>query len=138
MKKLLLGIGAGLVALAVFADGSTASPPTVYQPTYIYGETPMGVYMGNPYNLGDDMMGDDFIIPNGEPMREMQTQSGEQEQQFQYLQGQEQLMRSNSQEKVQQYYANQQLTESMDSEYLRQIESKTNQAAPAPIVLPTM
>lgn len=73
-------------------------------------------------------------------MQEMQTQSGEQEQQFQYWQGQEQLMRSNSQEKVKQYYQNLQMDESMSKIYLQQIESQTHQTSQQqqPIVLPNM
>lgn len=140
MKRILLAVivlaGVGFVC----ADGSTAAPPTVYQPNYVYGETPMGVYMGNPYDMGDDMMGDDMYLPNGEAMQEMQTQSGEQEQQFQYWQGQEQLMRSNSQEKVKQYYQNLQMDESMSKIYLQQIESQTHQTSQQqqPIVLPNM
>lgn len=134
----VVGLSLATTAVIAFADAaSSATPPAVYQPTYQYGETPMGAYMGDPYE-GDDMMGDDMYVPDGEPMHEYQTQSGEQEQQFQYIQGQEQLMRTNSQEKLQQFNDSRQLTESMDKQYLVQIESKTDQSAPAPIVLPNM
>lgn len=138
MKKLIIFVGVVALTCRAFADGSSAAPPTVYQPNYVYGETPMGVYMGDPYDLGDDMIGDDMILPDGEPMTEYQSQSGVPEQQFQYWQGQEQLMRSNSQQKVKQYYQNLQMDESIDKVYLQQVESQTHQALPQPIVLPNM
>ena len=133
--KLFLNIAAVFISAIAFADNG---PPAVYQPNYVYGETPMGVYMGNPYDMGDDMMGDDFVMPNGEGMGEYQGQSGAPEQQFQYIQGQEQLMEQSSKDARKAYFQEQAIGESMDQQYIKQIDQQTNQSAPAPIVLPTM
>ena len=46
-NKLILSLVIAF-AVVVFADNG---PPAVYQPNYVYGETPMGVYMGNPYDM---------------------------------------------------------------------------------------
>jgi hypothetical protein len=133
--KLFLNIAVVFISAIAFADNG---PPAVYQPNYVYGETPMGVYMGNPYDMGDDMMGDDFVMPNGEGMGEYQGQSGAPEQQFQYIQGQEQLMEQSSKDARKAYFQEQAIGESMDQQYIKQIDQQTNQSAPAPIVLPTM
>lgn len=133
--KLFLNIAVVFISAIAFADNG---PPAVYQPNYVYGETPMGVYMGNPYDMGDDMMGDDFVMPNGEGMGEYQGQSGAPEQQFQYIQGQEQLMEQSSKDARKAYFQEQAIGESMDQQYIKQIDQQTDQSAPAPIVLPTM
>ncbi len=104
--------------------GPNDRPPQQYQPTYQYGNTPMGVYMGNPEDLGDDMMGDDMIIPDGQPMGEYQAQSGQQEQQFQYIQGQEELMADHSKDQIKQYNAAQQIGESLDQQYMQQLKQQ--------------
>jgi hypothetical protein len=134
-NKLILSLVIVFAIVFVFADNG---PPAIYQPNYVYGETPMGVYMGNPYDMGDDMMGDDFVMPNGEGMGEYQGQSGAPEQQFQYIQGQEQLMEQSSKDARKAYFQEQAIGESMDQQYIKQIDQQTHQSAPAPIVLPTM
>ena len=143
-NRLYLSIIASFIAGSVFASNSADSAPSVYQPTYVYGETPAGDYMGDPDQLGDDgMMGDEDdmgeFMPNGEPMHEYQTQSGEQEQSFQYIQGQEQLMEENSKEALKKYNDEQVIGDKMQQQYTNQIDQQTNQSAPsAPIVLPNM
>lgn len=109
-------------------------PPTVYQPNYIYGETPAGAYVGDPYSPVTDGM----FLPNGEPMHEYDSQSGLPEQQFQYIQGQEELMRGHSQEALKQYNQEQQIGNNMVSQYHTQIDSQTHESTPKAIVLPTM
>ncbi len=121
-----------------FATNSASQAPSIYQPTYIYGETPAGVYMGDPYDLGDDMVGADEFMPNGESMKEHQTQSGEQQQGFQFMQGQEQLMEDNSKDALKSYNAEQKIGDSMENQYQAQIESQTNQPKQEPIQLPNM
>lgn len=132
MKKLLFitFLCAGTI-IPVFADDD--STPEVYQPTYIYGATPDGVYMGDPYDLGNGL-----YLPNGETMHEYQTQDGEQEQAFQYTQGQEELMSDHSKEDVAKYNDEQVIGDKMENQYHKQIDSDTNEASPEPIVLPSM
>ncbi|MDD3265817.1 MAG: hypothetical protein PHC75_01385 [Burkholderiales bacterium] len=117
--------------ICVYADDNSA--PQVYQPTYIYGATPGGVYMGDPYDLGDGM-----YMPDGETMREHQTQDGEQEQGFQYMQGQEELMADHSKEAVATYKDEQVIGNQMENQYQKQIDTQTNEQAPQAIVLPSM
>lgn len=80
--------------------------------------------MGNPEDPGADMMGGDMIIPDGQPMGEYQAQSGQQEQQFQYIQGQEELMADHSKTQIQQYNAEQQIGESLDRQYMQQLKAQ--------------
>lgn len=115
----------------VYANDDSA--PQVYQPTYIYGATPDGVYMGDPYDLGDGI-----YMPDGETMREYQTQDGEQQQSFQYMQGQEELMADHSKEAVAAYKDEQGIGNKMENQYQKQIDSQTNEQTPQPIVLPSM
>lgn len=115
----------------VYADDDTA--PQVYQPTYTYGATPAGVYMGDPYDLGDGM-----YMPDGETMREHQTQDGEQEQGFQFMQGQEELMADHSKEAVATYKDEQVIGDKMENQYQKQIDSQDDEQTPQPIVLPSM
>jgi hypothetical protein len=105
-------------------SGPDDRPPQQYTPTYQYGNTPMGVYVGNPEDIGDDMMGDDMYMPDGQPMGEYQAQSGQQEQQFQYIQGQEELMADQSKQQIKQYNAEQQIGESLTKQYMQQIKSQ--------------
>ena len=143
-NRLYLSLIASFIASNALASNSADSAPSVYQPTYVYGETPAGVYMGDPDQLGDDgMMGDEDdmgeFMPNGEPMHEYQTQSGEQEQSFQYIQGQEQLMEENSKEALKKYNDEQVIGDKMQQQYTNQIDQQTNQSAPsAPVILPNM
>lgn len=138
MKKLFTLMFISCLPSLLFAANSASQAPAVYQPSYVYGETPGGVYMGDPYDLGDDMMGDDMYMPDGESMKEHQTQSGEQEQGFQFVQGQEQLMEDNSKEALKNYNAEQQIGESMQQQYQAQINAQTKQPAQQPIQLPNM
>lgn len=131
-KFLIKWLSAFFCAFA-FADDDSA--PQVYQPTYIYGATPAGVYMGNMY---DPDPYDGLYMPDGEPMQEYQTQSGEQEQAFQYMQGQEELMADHSKEDVVEYNKEQVIGNDMENKYQTQIDAQTNEAAPQPIVLPSM
>lgn len=142
--KIFLSLILGLSTTIALATNSADSPPTVYQPTYVYGETPAGVYMGDPDEIGGEGMddADDMgeFMPNGEPMHEFQTQSGEQEQSFQYLQGQEQLMEENSKEALKKYNDEQVIGDKMQQQYTNQINQQTDQTnnQQAPIVLPNM
>lgn len=133
MKLKLLSIGV-LMVIGNVAYAVEDTPPTVYQPNYVYGETPAGAYVGDPYSPVDDGM----FLPNGEPMHEYNPQSGVPEQQFQYIQGQEELMRGHSQEALQQYNQEQQIGNNMVNQYHTQIDSQTHESAPKAIVLPTM
>lgn len=119
------------LSLLLFICSCAADVPQVYQPTYEYGATPMGVYVGDPYQMDDDV-----YLPNGETMHEYQTQSGEQEQSFQYIQGQEDLMADHSRQALAQYKQEQVIGESMQQQYWRQIDPHTT--PPPAIVLPTM
>lgn len=142
--KIFLSLILGLSTTIALATNSADSPPTVYQPTYVYGETPAGVYMGDPDEIGGEGMddADDMgeFMPNGEPMHEFQTQSGEQEQSFQYLQGQEQLMEENSKEALKKYNDEQVIGDKMQQQYTNQINQQTDQTnnQQAPIILPNM
>lgn len=142
--KIFLSLILGFSTTIAIATNSADSPPTVYQPTYVYGETPAGVYMGDPDEIGGEGMddADDMgeFMPNGEPMHEFQTQSGEQEQSFQYLQGQEQLMEENSKEALKKYNDEQVIGDKMQQQYTNQINQQTDQTnnQQAPIVLPNM
>lgn len=136
MRKLSCYFGLGFLLSGCAWFGPSNPTPQVYKPTYTYGATPMGVYMGNPYDLGEDMVGGDMYMPDGQPMTEYQAQSGQQEQQFQYIQGQETLMHDRSEEQLNQYNQEQKLSESMDQEYLRQIDRQKHQQAESPIILP--
>jgi hypothetical protein len=98
----------------------------------------MGVYMGDPEDLGDSMMDDDMIMPDGEGMAEHQAQSGEQEQSFQYIQGQEQLMEDHSKEALKAYNQQQQIQDKMVEQYQQQIDQQTQQQPQQAISLPTM
>jgi hypothetical protein len=111
------------------------TPPVVYQPSYIYGETPAGVYMGDPMDMGMD---DGMFMPNGEPMKEFNPQSGQPEQEFQFIQGQEALMADHSKTALKQYNQEQAIGNGMEHQYQQQIDAQTNQAPPPSIVLPSM
>lgn len=143
-NKIFLSLIFSLITTIALATNSADSAPTVYQPTYVYGETPAGVYMGDPDEIGGEGMdGEDDMgefMPNGEPIHEYQTQSGEQEQSFQYLQGQEQLMEENSKEALKKYNDEQVIGDKMQQQYTNQIDQQTDQtsAPQAPIVLPNM
>lgn len=134
MKQKLLFVVLVCLNSYVFAVDDT--PPTVYQPTYVYGETPAGVYMGDPYSPVPYDNG--MFLPNGEPMHEFNTQSGQPEQEFQYLQGQEQLMANHSKDALQQYNQEQRIGNKMVNQYQQQIDTQTNQPPPSAIVLPSM
>lgn len=122
-----------LVTVVKCALAVDDTPPTVYQPTYIYGATPGGVYMGDPYDPYDGM-----YMPNGEPMHEFNPQSGQPEQEFQYIQGQEQLMEDHSKTALRQYNQEQKIGNTLVSDYRQQIDAQTHESAPQPIVLPSM
>jgi hypothetical protein len=137
MKKvILLSMIVGFIPLS-FADENT--PPSTYTPTYIYGETPGGVYMGNPYLLDDGIDDMGMFLPNGETMHEYNPQDGEQQEQYyQYVQGQEQLMADHSREAVADYNSEQKIGNKLDNQYQQQIDSQTNEAPSQAIVLPSM
>lgn len=111
------------------------TPPVVYQPSYIYGETPAGVYMGDPVGMGLD---DGMFMPNGETMHEYTPQSGQPEQAFQFMQGQEDLMADHSKTELKQYNQEQVIGNGMVHQYQQQIDAQTHQAPPPAIVLPSM
>ena len=121
-----------LLGKCVFAVEDT--PPTVYQPTYIYGATPGGVYMGDPYDPYDGGM----YMPNGEPMHEFNPQSGQPEQEFQFIQGQEQLMEDHSKTALRQYKQEKKIGNTLVNDYHQQIDAQTHESAPHAIILPTM
>ena len=130
MHKLNL---AGILLLSGFVF-AVDGPPQIYQPTYIYGATP--AYMGDMYGIGNQM--DPMYLPNGEGMKEMQTQSGEQEQSFQFIQGQEQLMHDHSQQALKAYNQEQVIGKNMQQQYMQQIDQQTHQAIQLPVSLPNM
>ena len=138
MRKIIF-LAVFLFPLVAVADNVANGPPQVYQPTYVYGSTPMGVYLGNPEDLGDSMLdGDDMVMPDGEGMAEHQTQSGEQEQSFQFIQGQEDLMADHSKQALKAYNQQQVIGAKLEQQYQQQIDQQTHQAAQPAINLPNM
>ncbi|TXI91757.1 MAG: hypothetical protein E6Q33_09130 [Neisseriales bacterium] len=125
MQRRIIFLSILLLNGCAWLSGPDDHPPQQYNPTYQYGNTPMGVYVGNPEDIGDDMMGDDMYLPNGQPMGEYQAQSGQQEQQFQYIQGQEELMADQSKQQIKQYNAEQQIGESLTQQYMQQVKPQS-------------
>ena len=139
MFKHLIFAGCIFLASCAFFGGTNDGPPQAYTPNYVYGSTPMGVYVGNPDEVGSDMVDDDIYLPNGEPMTEYQAQSGQPEQEFQYIQGQEQLMQGNAQNQIQQYQQEQKIGESLERQYQKQInQQKQNNKPIESIQLPQL
>lgn len=131
-KNIIFVIGLLSIWSAYAVDDA---PPTVYQPDYVYGATPGGVYMGDPMVPYD---GVGMYMPNGEPMHEFNPQSGQPEQEFQFIQGQEQLMHDHSVQQVRQYSQEQQIGNNLEAQYHQQIASKDGESKPQAIVLPNL
>lgn len=134
-KIVLLLCCVGLFAYS-YAEDNTA--PSSYTPDYIYGETPGGVYMGDPYLLDDGLDDMGMFLPSGETMHEYQSQDGEQQQYYQYVQGQEELMADHAKEAQADYTAEQKIGNNLDNQYQKQIDQQTNEQPAQPIVLPSM
>jgi hypothetical protein len=138
MKKYsVLFVGFLCISVCAFAEDTANSPPQAYNPTYIYGETPGGVYMGDPYTL-DDGIDDGMFMDNGETMHQYTTQGGQNEQYYQYVQGQEELMADHSRTQVNDYVSEQKIGNKLDNQYQSQIDAQTGAAPAQPIVLPSM
>ena len=91
-----------------------------YSPSYIYGSQPLGTYIGSI----NDGSYHGLFIPNGGPTQYYYPQSGLPQEMSQYLQGQEQLMRSKAQENQQRKLREQQIQDKLLNQYQQQIHNQ--------------
>lgn len=113
-----------LALLLMMITNYSYTDEAIYEPNYIYGSQPLGTYIGgfvqNSYSgefISNNYNGTQFVPQSGQPMEMSQ-----------FIQGQEQLMLSNSKDKMLQKTREQEIGNNLQKEYYRQIhyDNKNN------------